>query len=151
MLSVLHNVERAFPEPPHMQQGTAAVWFTRPAGIVVQLLEPTRITLPISEWLIGPAYAELERRHPAHPFTIVMDFHFMLSRTLAARTAFLSQARRVGKRFGAGYWVPPRVQSPAAARSAEASIALMRAIGIDVHVVGSAAEAIAHAGLSYVP
>jgi hypothetical protein len=134
-----------------MRFATMAVWFTEPPGLVVQLVEPTRITLPMVDWLVGPAYAELERRYPRQSLEIVLDFAHMTSRTSASRTVFLSKARQVGQRFVHGFWVAPTAMKPAAASSIQASVALMRSLGIHVVTVESAAEAIGLAGMTRAP
>lgn len=148
---LLPDLPPAFLEPPHLRSGSIAVWFTHPAGGIVQFVEPTRATLPMANWLVGPAIDELMLRFPTQRLTLVLDLSLMLSRTSAARSVFLSKARHVGARFGRGALISPRVLTPAAARSVEASIALIRALGVEIAVFPSASAVLAEWGLHRAP
>lgn len=148
---MLPDLQPAFPEPPHLRFGSIAGWMTLPAGAIVQFVEPTRATLPMANWLVGPAFDEMQRRFPKEKLTMVLDLSLMLSRTSAARSVFLSKARQAGSRFGRGALVMPRVMTPAAARSVEASVALIRMLGVDIAVFPTVATAIATWGLRRAP
>jgi hypothetical protein len=148
---LLPDLPPAFPEPPHLRFGSIASWFTHPAGSVVQFLEPTRATLPMANWLVGPGFDELMLRFPTQRLTLVLDLSLMLSRTSASRSVFLGKVRQVGARFGRGALISPRVLKPAAARSVEVSVALIRALGVDVAVFPTASAAIGEWGLRRAP
>jgi hypothetical protein len=95
-------------------------------------------------WLVGPVYQELERRFPGRSaFIFVFDLELMTGRTAASRSVFLAKAREVGKRFTEGLFVPPRAANAAQRVSMEASIALVRMLGIRVEIVSSSASAVA--------
>jgi hypothetical protein len=143
----------AFATRPHAQYGDiAALWLTHPAGAVVQLLQPVRVTLEQVNWLVGPAYELLDRRFPNHnALTLVLDLADMTSRTAAARSTFLGKARQCGARFTRGYLVLPRHTSTAHFFSMRASITLVRALGVQVEIVDSPARAIAQADLHTAP
>lgn len=153
-LEMSYNLERVkppFPEAPHLQFGGLALWFTYPAGAVAQLVEPTRFTLPLATWFVGPAYDELNLRYPSEPLTIVLDLTLMLSRTTASRSVLLAKVRQIGARIERGALISPRVLTPAAARSIQASIAVISALGVKIAVLPSAAQAVAELGLRRAP
>jgi hypothetical protein len=134
----------AFARAPHLRYGGAAVWFTSPPGLVCQLVEPVRGTVDLMNWLVGPVYQELERRFPGRTaFIFVFDLELMTGRTAASRSVFLAKAREVGKRFAEGLFVPPRAANAAQRVSMEASIALVRMLGVRVEIVSSSASAVA--------
>ena len=142
----------AFATPPHLRYGGAAAWFTAPAGAVLQLVEPTRGTVDLANWIVGPGYDELERRFPGRRSLIfVFDLGLMTGRTHAARSVFLGKAREVGSRFSEGFFVPPKAASPAYKQSMRAAIMLIRALGVEVHTVESAAKAVEMRGLRALP
>jgi hypothetical protein len=142
------STRAAFPRAPHMSYGGAAVWFTSPPGVVVQLLEPVRGTLDLVNWLVGPVYDDLERRFPGRTALIfVFDLELMTGRTAASRSVFLAKAREGGKRFSEALFVPPRAASPAYRVSMHAAIALVRALGVQVEMVSSSVSAVASRNL----
>jgi hypothetical protein len=142
------SVRRAFPRAPHMSYGGAAVWFTSPPGGIFQLVEPVRGSLDLANWLVGPVYDELDRRFPGRSALIlVLDLELMTGRSIASRTVFLAKAREVGKRFAEGLFVPPRAASPAQRVATQASIALIRGLGVNIEVVSSSASAVASRNL----
>lgn len=138
----------AFGRVPHMSYGGAAVWFTSPPGAVVQLVEPVRGTLDLVNWIIGPAYDELDRRFPGRTALIlVFDLQLMTGRSAASRSAFLAKARECGRRFSEGLFVPPRAATGAYRQSMAAAIALIRALGVHVEIAASAVSAVASRNL----
>jgi hypothetical protein len=142
------SVQRAFPRAPHMSYGGAAVWFTSPPGGIFQLVEPVRGSLDLANWLVGPVYDELDRRFPGrNALIMVLDLELMTGRSIASRTVFLAKAREVGKRFAVGLFVPPRAASPAQRAATQASIALIRALGVHIELVSSSASAVASRNL----
>lgn len=107
-----------------------------------------RGTADAANWLVGPAFDVLDRHFPGNDSLIlVFDLALLTSRSAAARSVFLAKARECGKRFSAGYFVPPLIASPAYRQATRASIALIRALGVRVELVGSAAEAVRLLGL----
>ena len=147
----LERVRPPFQEAPHLQFGGLAVWFTFPAGSVAQLVEPTRVTLPLATWFVGPAYDEMRLRYPSEKLTIVLDLTLMLSRTTASRSVFLGKARQLGARIERGAVISPRVLTPAAARSLQVSMTLISALGVKLAVFPSTAQAVAEYGLRRAP
>jgi hypothetical protein len=142
----------AFARAPHLSYGGVAVWFTSPPGAVFQLLEPVRGTLDLINWMVGPAYDELERRFPGRNALIfVFDLELMTGRTAASRSVFLGKAREVGKRFAEGLFVPPRAASVAYRTSMHAAVALVRALGVHVEFASSAVSAVASRNLKPLP
>lgn len=142
------SARAAFARAPHMTNGAAAVWFTSPPGVVVQLLEPARGTLELVNWLVGPVYDELDRRFPnRNAILYVLDLELMTGRSAACRSVFLAKTREVGRRFAEGLFVPPRAASGGWRVSMLAAVALIRALGIQVELVGSAASAVASRNL----
>jgi hypothetical protein len=138
----------AFARAPHMSYGGAAVWFTSPPGAVVQLVEPVRGTLDLVNWLVGPAYEELERRFPGRTALIfVFDLELMTGRSAASRSVFLAKARECGKRFSEGLFVPPTAANAAYRQSVHAAIALIRALGVHVEEASSAISAVSSRNL----
>ncbi|HKU44889.1 MAG TPA: hypothetical protein VJR89_42310 [Polyangiales bacterium] len=138
----------AFARPPHLRYGGIVGWLTAPAGAVVQVVEPMRGTAEAASWLVGPAFDMLDRQYPNHnALILVFDLGDMTGRSAAARSVFLAKAREVGKRFAEGWFVPPRAASPAYRQATRASLALIRALGVQIEVVDSAATAIVRRGL----
>jgi hypothetical protein len=115
---------------------------------VFQVVEPVRGTLDLANWLVGPAYDELERRFPGRTALIfVFDLDLMTGRSTASRSVFLAKARECGKRFSEGLFVPPRAATAAQRQSIRAAIALIRALGVHVEQVSSAVSAVASRNL----
>ena len=142
------NTFAAFAHPPTLQYGGISAWFTAPAGAVVQVVEPMRGTSDAANWLVGPAFDVLEQRFPGNnSLILVFDLALMTSRSAAARSIFLAKAREVGKRFSTGYFVPPINTSPAYRQATRASIALIRALGVNVEIVDSSQVAVSVLGL----
>jgi hypothetical protein len=140
--------EFAFACTPHLRHGAIAAWFTRPAGVVVQFLEPVQGTLELADWLVGPAYEQLDRRFAGqNGLTLVLDLGLMAGRTSAARSVVLAKARQCRKRFGQMFIVPPYNASRAAQSSIRASVELLRVLGVHVEVVGTASRVIATCNL----
>jgi len=142
----------AFSGEPHIRSGAIAVWFTSPAGVVIQLVEPARCTVEMANWLVAAVDAELERRFArANGLIFVFDLALMQGRTHAARSAFLGKVRQSGKRFSEAFFVPPHVASPALKHSMHASVLLARTLGIKVELVDSSERAVVLRGLRTLP
>jgi hypothetical protein len=140
-----------FPRAPNMQHGGMAVWFTHPAGLLVRFVEPARATLESSNWFVGPVWAELERRFPTQPLTIVADFSLMISRTNAARSVFLGKARSAAKRVAHAYYVVPHVMSTSQRFATTSAITLLQAIGMRIDIVQSADQAVRTSAMRAIP
>lgn len=137
-----------FAQPPTLRYAGIATWLTAPAGAVVQVVEPMRGTLDVANWLVGPAFDVLDRRFPGnHSLILVLDLALMTDRSAAARSVFLAKARECGKRFAQAYFVPPISASPAYRQATRASLTLIRALGVRIEVVDSAAIAVAQLNL----
>jgi hypothetical protein len=153
METALEHVQLAFSDPPHLRyEDSVYVWFTHPAGAVVQLQRPERITIPITHWLVETAFAELVRRFPTNrALTVVFDYSLMLGRTSASRSLFLGKVRESGNRFAQAYVVLPPLISPALKRSVEASLRVAGETGIEARLIGSVRQAIATCALVAAP
>ncbi|HKP55626.1 MAG TPA: hypothetical protein VJV78_02835 [Polyangiales bacterium] len=133
----------AFAHPPTLQYGGIAAWLTAPAGAVVQVVQPMRGTTEAANWLVGPVFDAIQSRFPGNnSLILVFDLALMTSRSAAARSIFLAKAREVGKRFGAGYFVPPISASAANRQATRASLALIRALGVHIELVDSSHQAV---------
>ena len=142
----------AFSSEPHLTFGPAAVWYTSPPGAVVQVLEPARGTVELSNWMVGVAFEELERRFPRRKgLLFVFDLALLTGRSHAARSVFLGRAREVSARFSEAWFVPPRTASAAQRHSTRASLMLLRALGVKIELAESAAAAVRARGMSPMP
>jgi hypothetical protein len=152
METVIEPRQQAFRERPHMQCGAAAVWFTHPAGLVFQLVEPARLTVQLGAFLADSAYPEAVRRFPdCHSLTIVLDLSLMLARTQASRSLLIGRMRAAADRCARLYLIVPANISPALRRSFEASLELAKELGIDAALVGSARQVVASCALVPAP
>lgn len=152
METAIEQVQLAFRERPHMQCGPAAAWLTHPAGCVFQLVQPARVTLEISSFLVDHVYEEMVRRFPdSHSLVLVMDFSLMLGRTTASRSQLLACMREAAGRLRQVYIALPPDIRPALKRSFEATMQLASEVGVEVRQVGSARQAVASCALVCAP
>jgi hypothetical protein len=145
------HLSEPFPRAANLQRRGMAVWFTHPAGLLVQFVEPTRATLDSTNWFVGPVWDELERRFPTQPLTIVVDFSLMISRTNAARTVFLAKARSAAKRIAHAYYVQPQVMTVSQRFAMKSAFALLQALGMRIDLVQSADQAVRTSALRAIP
>jgi hypothetical protein len=152
METAIEQVQLAFRDRPHMQCGPAAAWLTHPAGCVFQLVQPARITLEVSSFLVDVVYEEMLRRFPDnHSLTLVLDFSLMLGRTTASRTQLHGCMRHaVGRVRRIDLTLPPDIR-PALKRSFQASMQLANELGIEVRLSGSARQSVASCALVAAP
>jgi hypothetical protein len=133
----------AFDRAPHASYPGVSVWLTQPPGIIVQVTSPTRIDVSMTNWLVGPVYALLERRYPEpRALTFVLDLDLMTGRSFAARTVFLAKARQSFSRFQHAFVIPPRSAPRSYTFAMQAGVALVRALGVRVDYATSLAEVI---------
>ena len=153
METALQHVQLAFSDPPHLRyQDSVYVWFTHPAGAVVQLVRPERITIPLTHWMVETAFSELDRRYAGHrALTLVLDYSLMLGRTSASRSLLLGRVRESGSRFTHAHVILPPVMSPALTRSIESSFRVAAESGVDTRLSGSVRQAIATSALVCAP
>ena len=152
MQTALEHVQLAFSDPPHLRyEDSVYVWFTHPAGAVVQLQRPERITIPITQWLVDTAFTQLIQRFPNNALTVVFDYSLMLGRTSASRSLFLGKVRESGGRFARAYLILPPLVSPALKRSVEASLRVAGEVGVEARLIGSVRQAIATCALVAAP
>ena len=153
MQTTLEHVPLAFSDPPHLRyEDSVFVWFTHPAGAVVQLQRPERITIPLTHWLVETAYAELDRRFPnSRALTLVFDYSLMIGRTSASRSLLLGKVRESGSRFARAYLILPPLISPALKRSVDASLRVASEMGVEARLIGSVRQAIATCALVAAP
>ena len=152
METAIEQVQLAFRERPHMQSGPAAAWLTHPAGCVFQLVQPARITLEVSSFLVDGVYEEMLRRFPdSQALTLVLDFSLMLGRTTASRSQLLGCMRSAVGRVRQVYLALPLDIRPALKRSFQASMQMANDLGIEVRQTGSARHAVASSALVCAP
>jgi hypothetical protein len=152
METAIEQVQLAFRERPHMQSGPAVAWLTHPAGCVIQLVQPARITLEISSFIVDRVYEEMLRRFPDNQsLTLVMDFSLMLGRTTASRSQLLGCMRQAEGRLRRVYLTLPADIRPALKRSFQASMQLATSLGMDARMSGSARQAVASCALVCAP
>jgi hypothetical protein len=97
----------------------------------------------MASWLVGPVYRDIERHFPGnYSLILVFDLALLTGRSAAARSVFLAKARECGRRFEAGYFTQPLAASAAYRQATRASLELVRALGVKVELVSSAAEAV---------
>ncbi|HET8936050.1 MAG TPA: hypothetical protein VFN67_21535 [Polyangiales bacterium] len=152
METAIEQVQLAFRERPHMQSGPAVAWFTHPAGCVFQLVQPARITLEVSSFIVDDVYEEMLRRFPdSQSITLVLDFSLMLGRTTASRSQLLGCMRSAVGRVRQVYLALPPDIRPALKRSFQASIQMANDLGIEMRLTGSARHAVASSALVCAP
>ena len=153
MQTTLEHVQLAFSDPPHLRyEDSVFVWFTHPAGAVVQLQRPERITIPLTNWLVETAFTELIRRFPhSRGLTLVFDYSLMLGRTSASRSLLLGKVRESGGLFARAYLILPPLVSPALKRSVDASLRVASEMGVEARLIGSVRQAIATCALVAAP
>jgi hypothetical protein len=152
MATTIEHVQLAFRDRPHMQCGAAVAWLTHPAGCVFQLVQPARITLEISSFLVDDVYEEMIRRFPdSSSLTLVLDFSLMLGRTTASRSQLHGCMRQAVGRVRRVYLTLPPDIRPALLRSFQASMQLATELGIETRLFGSARQAVASGALVSAP
>jgi hypothetical protein len=152
METAIEPVQPAFRDRPHMQCGPVAAWLTYPAGCVIQLIQPARITLEVSSFLVDHVYEEMLRRFPDNQsLTLVLDFSLMLGRTTASRSQLLGCMRSAAGRVGRIYLTLPPDIRPALKRSFQASMQNANELGMNIRLSGSARQAIASCALVAIP
>jgi hypothetical protein len=152
METAIEQVQLAFRERPHMQCGPAVAWLTHPAGCVFQLIQPARITLEISSFLVDNVYEEMLRRFPdSQSLTLVLDFSLMLGRTTASRSQLLGCMRQATGRVRRVHYTLPADLRPALKRSFQASMQMANELGIEARQCGSARQAVASCALVCAP
>ena len=152
METAIEQAQLAFRDRPHMQCGPGAAWLTHPAGCVFQLLQPARITLEVSSFLVDDVYEEMLRRFPDNQsLTLVLDFSLMLGRTTASRSQLLGCMRQAVGRVRRVYLTLPPDIRPALKRSFQASMQIANELGIEVRLSGSARQAVASCALVAAP
>lgn len=152
METAIEQVQPAFRDRPHMQCGPAAAWLTHPAGCVFQLLQPARITLEVSSFLVDEVYEEMLRRFPdSQSLTLVLDLSLMLGRTTASRSQLLACLRQAAGRLRRVYVTLPTDARPALKRSLDSSIQLAQELGMEVRLTGSARQSVASCALVAAP
>jgi hypothetical protein len=144
------TVQPPFASTPHLTHpsGAGSIWFTEPAGAVIQLTQPTHVDAEWAHWLL-PANAEaLRRLHPkAHSFTLILDFTLMLSRDAEARKVFRSSAALLAPARVRVALIPPTNMSPMFANSISVLAALIAPVGVELRFEKTLALAESNYGL----
>lgn len=130
--------QRAIATPPHLVDptGTVAVCWTEPKGAIVQLLGAVRGTTALAEWLVGPCFDELLARFPGteRDLTVVLDMRSMLGRAANARQVMMQASVPGRARVERVVILPSEHLGPAYITIIEATAALLRLTGYEVHV-----------------
>jgi hypothetical protein len=129
-----------FKAPPHLldPSRTLAVWFTDPPGMVVQFARSAPCTLPVAQWLAGPARESLLNRFPGNgPLVFVLDLTHMNGRDPQVRALILEAARPLASRAQRCVVVPPENASRVYLASVRAAASLARVFGLTVSVESS--------------
>jgi hypothetical protein len=114
---------------------TLAVWFTEPAGIVVQFARRGPGTVAVAQWLAGAASERLRERFPRDEALIcVLDLTRMEGRDPMARAIIVDAARAVADRIIRAVVVPPDTSSRVYLASLKAAASLARVFGLVVSV-----------------
>jgi hypothetical protein len=146
------TVEPAFPVPPHVlhgSEGEIQVWFTEPAGAIVQLAKPQRATLEQSQWLVGPGIERLREEFPnGEKLILVLDYRNMTSRDTSARTLMMDRAGDISHMFEHVVIVPPLNASAVYRATLQAAVALVSIWGVHIELVPSLEVAISRYSLS---
>jgi len=129
---------RTIAAPPHLldPSGTVAVCWTEPRGAIVQLIGPVRGTTALAEWLVGPCFSELLARFPGseRDLTVVLDMRSMLGRAANARQVMMQASVPARARVKRVVILPSEHLGPAYITIIEATAAMLRLAGYDVHV-----------------
>lgn len=129
---------RAIAVPPHLIDPTESVvaCWTEPRGVIVQLLGPVRGTTALAEWLVGPCFSELLTRFPGteRDLTVVLDMRSMLGRAANARQVMMQASVPGRARVKRVVILPSEHLGPAYITIIEATAAVLRLAGYDVHV-----------------
>jgi hypothetical protein len=158
MMPVMHeheaattrSIHLAFATPPvlYSPHAIAAAWLLDPAGALVQFVQPAKGTLEQATWLVEEAFEALDAKYPERDdLILVLDLYHMVGRSAAARSVVLNGAKLLYRRFSHVFVVPPAEYPPMYLQAFQASIALVRLLGLGVSVVGSSAEVIARLDL----
>jgi hypothetical protein len=143
----------AFDAPPDLHgAGVLRAWFTDPPGAVVQMMRPSRGTVEVADWMVGPGYARLRGRFPgADSLILVMDLSLMEGRDRAARVVMMDKGREFNRLFARTFIIPPLKTNPVYPTTLHAAAALLTAFGVDLKVESSLANVIAQWKLKPAP
>ena len=147
---IQRDLALAFAAPPtlYSPQRVAAVWLLEPAGALVQFIEPAKGTLEQASWLVDVGFHVLDAYYPHRDdLLFVFDMSNMVGRSAAARSVLLNAAKVLCQRFSHVIVVPPQDYPPMYLQAFQASIAVVRMLGLRVTIAGSSAEVIARYGL----
>ncbi|HEX2675580.1 MAG TPA: hypothetical protein VHM19_03050 [Polyangiales bacterium] len=148
-------MEPFFPEPPHARDpsGKIAVWYTEPAGVVLQLLESCEGTLEMAQWIAGPNAAETRRRFPAEngELIVVFDMRALTGRDPAARATVIEMGKTMRSRVKRIVLLPPRTFSPTLRRTMEVTLALLKVFGLNIDVAQGPGYVLAETRLRPLP
>lgn len=139
-----------FPSEPELLSPTGAIagWLLDPPGALVQFIKPVKGTTELATWLVGPAFAVLDRSFPdRNDLTFVLDLSNMVGRSAAARSILLHSAKVLGPRFSRAFVVPPLDYPPMYLKAFHASVAFVRLLGVNVTVAGSSAAVLERYGI----
>jgi hypothetical protein len=142
-------VTRAFPVPPDIHGvDNVAAWFTDPPGVIIQMLEPSRGTKAMADWMVGPGLDRLRSRFPhAQRLYFVLDVSAMNGRDPAARVVLMDKAREIAGLFEHSFVIPPLKANPVYTATLHAAAALLSAFGVKLEIASSLADVIARCKL----
>jgi hypothetical protein len=118
--------------------GPLQAWITSPPGVVIQLMQSTKMTASMAHWAVGPAFDGMLARYPGgRDFIFLIDVREMTDRDPEVRLAFMKLARESGALLSAAVIVPPRQPSPLYLAALQTASALVSAFGPALEVTAA--------------
>ena len=147
---VEHLIAPVFTSEPDVRysDGSVVGWLSDPPGGVVQFIKPVKATTDMANWLVGPAFAAMDARFPHRTdLTLLLDLKHMVGRSAAARSILLHSAKVLGPRFSRMFVVPPTEYPPMYLQAFQASVRLVRLLGVEITVPGSSRAVVDRYGI----
>lgn len=139
-------VSPVFAQPAELRCpfGPMWVWYSSPAGAVVQLMEACVFSREMAEWMVGPAHDTFSE-HFAHraQLRLLLDLRPMTSREPTVRAVIMEAGSRILHTFSHVRVVQPHKPQPLYMVTLKAAAALLTAFGPEVHIDSSIEEAMA--------
>jgi hypothetical protein len=142
------TVRPPFDCAPHVlhPDGVVAMWLTEPAGIVIQIAQPTHAKAELARWLVDAAVPAMKGLL-ANKYFLVLDWTLMLSRDADARKIFVDSASSLKPAPVSVHIIPPQNASPLFVSSMRVASALIAAFGVDLQIDASLPLAVSTCGL----
>lgn len=129
--------------------GLIAGYWTDPPGVVLRFVRPARGTTKVAEWLVGAAVEQVLERFPGETqLRVVLDMTQMTGRSATARATLMQSAARFVPYVGQLVLVPSVHMGSTYINVVEASVAILRLVGLRVDIEHSVDRALAKHGLA---